>query len=84
MDENEQDPVLLSAEQMEAWLSMLRDAGVQEFEGPHFSVKFYPPAPPAPVYETPKEDRPYKEPASTTMWDNPALWPGGKPPTFPK
>ncbi len=70
----------LDASQIDAVLAMLKEHGVEKFEGLGFAVTFG-----AGAYQskdTQKSDRePSKPPKSN--WENEALWPGGEIPAFP-
>lgn len=68
-------------QKLEAILDMLVTSGVEEFEGFGFHVKFTPNmfTPEREVQPVPQERQDPR-----TAWENPNLWPGGKPPTFPK
>lgn len=73
----------LSTEQLDAYLQLLKDAGVERFECDEFSVRF---APPAPVFEQFPEQIPEAQgsgiPERRSLFQDPNLWPGGQPPTF--
>ncbi len=72
---------------LEALLDLLTTAGVEEFEGYGFHVRFSSvlfssgrsvDSEPAQV-----EVRHSPEPAPVSVWEDQHLWPGGKPPRFP-
>lgn len=75
-------------EEFQAWLDMLITSGVEEFEGFGFHVRFTPslftkdkmvPSPePGEVLAREPEEEP------DSIWRVPSLWPGGKPPEFPR
>lgn len=69
----------LTPEQLRQYLDVLQKGGVQYFEGLGFCVRFTPETAYQPAQAV--EERPEPEPSS--MWENPRLWPGGKPPKFP-
>lgn len=72
----------MDSSQLEALLDVLRDAGVEEFEGLDIHVRFRKDAgDPAPVTQDGVRD--FQE-VPANPWQNPKLWPGGKPPSFPK
>jgi len=74
----EYNPELLTA-----LLELLRDSGVEEFEGFGFHVRFSTTAVPA-VKEMDVEPQYVETPGGRqSMWEEPELWPGGKPPRFP-
>lgn len=67
---------------LEALLDLLATSGVEEFEGFGIHVKFT-----AQVFAPSKvvESAPIPpKPEPTTTWRDERLWPGGKPPEFPK
>jgi hypothetical protein len=72
----------LNVEQVAAFLEILRDSGVEEFEGFGFHVKFSPnfvEEETEPTYQTrPSATKP------PTLFETPTLWPGGQPPKFQK
>ncbi len=74
----------INPEQLEALLEILKEWQVEEFEGLGFHVRFQPQLPPAPpsaeVLDFPQK----KEEGPRSAWQEPKLWPGGKPPSFPK
>jgi hypothetical protein len=72
----------LTPEQIDAWLAMLREHQVEEFEGQAFRVKFAPGSGPRASKEeaTPAQVKP----APRSVWEDPSLWQGGEVPTFPK
>lgn len=79
----------INPEQLQALLDLLVTSGVEEFEGYGFHVRFTPAlftkdkevAPdPGMVLSMGEDTR--EEPGS--IWEVPKLWPGGKPPTFPR
>jgi hypothetical protein len=80
--------VELTPEKLEALLEILLKMGVSEFEGWGFHVQFKDTALPperAPV-ELPQRSKVSQEakyPPKGGVWDNPALWPDGRPPSFP-
>ena len=70
---------------LQALLDLLVTSGVEEFEGYGFHVRF------TPSLFTKDKEVPQEismgapegtEP--TSIWRQPELWPGGKPPTFPR
>lgn len=70
-------PVDLTPEMLDAYLRILKEHAVGEFIGLGIAVKFNP--------EIPELSRPAEtHPEPKSAWENPRLWPGGKPPTFPK
>ena len=77
----------INSEQLQALLDLLVQSGVEEFEGFGFHVRFTPN-----LFTKDKEvhredidlgplEIMREEP--TSVWGTEALWPGGKPPTFP-
>lgn len=73
----------MTAEQVQAWLQMLKAEGVEEFEGCGFHVRFGPGAAiprHAVSVDPPQRPSVVKQPHS--MWEDPHLWPGGEPPRF--
>jgi len=76
--EDTQEPMELTPEMLAAYLGILRDAGVAEFVGQGFHVRFDPAEPrQAPMSEQKPETK-----RSASLWENENLWPGGEPPTF--
>ena len=78
----------LTSEKLEALLELLLTLGVAEFEGWGFHVRFKETAlpPEKEPIEIPKRSAVSQEskyPPRGGVWDNPALWPDGKPPQFP-
>jgi hypothetical protein len=69
----------LTPEQIDAVLVMLREHGIDEFEGLGFRVKFGAQR----GHASDEEVVPRREPVGTG-WNDPALWPNGTPPTFYK
>lgn len=78
----------VNPEQLEAFLDLLVECGVEEFEGFGMHVRFTSamftkdkevPAAPEEVLRA----RPEERAAPTSIWEVPELWPGGKPPRFP-
>lgn len=76
---------LKNTEQLQAFLDLLVETGVEEFEGFGIHVRFT-----GSLFE--KENRadspaqmmePEQRGEPRTMWEAPELWPGGKPPSFP-
>lgn len=81
-----ENPLEINTDQLLALLDLLAERGVEEFEGFGFHVRFTSnlftkekevPAPEE-VFERPEPAVP------ETIWAEPRLWPGGKPPSFPK
>lgn len=71
-----------SPEMFAAFLQIIRDSGVLEFEGFGFKVRFG--TLPLHVDESTVQVDPAPRPVTNeTMWDNPSLWPGGRKPSFP-
>lgn len=74
----------LDAAKLQALLDTLVESGVEEFEGYGIHVRFT-----AGLFTSDKEVREapapvQMEPPPRNLWEMPELWPGGKPPTFPK
>ena len=81
-------PLITSPDQLDAFLMVLKDNGVEEFSGFGIHVRFI-------VDEVEEEEvqqtkpqvaevRNEKAPVEdNNVWRNPALWPGGMPPKFP-
>lgn len=71
----------LTPDVLDAILGILADRGVREFEGFGFHVRF---TKPEVVFEKhdQKSDRAAPVPVKS-QWEDPKLWPGGKPPAFP-
>jgi hypothetical protein len=71
--------VNITPEQLEAYLDILLDKDVEEFECSDFHVRFA-------ATEEAMEAQPViageKKEAPQSMWHHHALWPGGKPPSF--
>ena len=74
----------LTPEIFTAILGVLRECGVDEFEGWGFRVRFRTHAEPSlpPVVEVPAPTN-YAVKKPDGLWDNPALWPNGHRPDFP-
>lgn len=75
----------INSEQLQALLDLLVQSGVEEFEGFGFHVRFTPN-----LFTKEKEIQPIamdipegQRDKPTNIWEQPELWPGGKPPTFP-
>lgn len=71
----------LDSQQLEAVLAMLREQGVEEFEGLGIHVKFSQTS--APQAEIDYPERPVR-PRSKNPWEDESLWQGAKPPQFYK
>lgn len=72
----------LDPEKLQAFLDMLVETGVAEFEGYGLHVRFTDNLF-SPEKELPREaPRPEVQEAAT-IWERPELWPGGKAPKFP-
>lgn len=71
--------------QLQAFLDLLVEAGVEEFEGAGIHVRFTPGlfAPENKV--DPAESFPERERTAEvkSLWEMPTLWPGGEAPKFP-
>lgn len=69
-------------QKLEAILDILVHSGVEEFEGYGFHVRF------TERMFAPEKEVPIEQPTRSedidTVWKDPKLWPGGKPPSFPK
>lgn len=76
----------INTDQLSALLDMLVESGVEEFEGFGFHVRFtealFTKDKEVPTTEQVLQERERFEPRSS--WEDPSLWPGGKPPGFPK
>ena len=76
----------INPEQLQALLDLLAESGVEEFEGYGFHVRFT-----ENLFTKDKEVAGPEEimadderAAPKSVWEVPALWPGGKPPSFPR
>lgn len=72
----------LDTQRLQAFLDMLVESGVAEFEGYGVHVRFTDNLF-TPDKEVPRDAAAERRPEPNTMWEVPELWPGGKPPTFP-
>jgi hypothetical protein len=84
MDETTPRPRLLSPQELEEYLDVLKDAGVQEFSGLGLHVSFTPYAPgasEAPYVRVAEREKAKNERDSD--WNHKSLWPNGVPPQFP-
>lgn len=74
-----------NSEKLQAFLDLLVESGVEEFEGYGIHVRFTPA-----MFTPDKQVAPSSEevleiaPRPNRIWEQPELWPGGKPPSFPK
>ena len=78
----------LDPAKLEAILELLLELGVQEFEGYGFHVRFKEEAMPkekeaVTIPDRTKVTAPARYPDPRGIWNDPALWPDGRPPTFP-
>lgn len=76
----------LDGAKLQAILDLLVESGVEEFEGYGIHVRFTPglftPDKQIQEVELPRQSEPAEAPRS--IWEVPELWPGGRPPSFPK
>lgn len=74
-------------ERIESILDILREMGVEEFECPHFHVRFAQTIQlqaASPAQEVTLADELRKiAPTPESQWHHPSLWNGGAPPKFP-
>lgn len=72
----------LNPDELDRLLQVLRAHGVLEFKTTDLELKFTPQAPEVRTLTRANESRPsVTKPKS--IWEDPNLWPGGEPPSFP-
>lgn len=73
----------LNPEKLQAFLDLLVESGVEEFEGYGVHVRFTAGlfTPDKEVVQETEASEPRAQPSN--LWEVPTLWPGGKPPSFP-
>lgn len=76
----------LTPELLEAYLDVLRENGVSSFNSPLFSVVLGPSTPEAEQnfdMALKEASKSQKQPVAKGIYSSPALWPDGKPASFP-
>lgn len=72
--------VMIDLGHLEELINLLRAKGVISFESEDLKLYLQPPESPQTIQSTSNSNpNPPK-----TMWEHASLWPGGKPPEFPK